>query len=124
MDDLFTDISIVVVWTFAVSVFGVTWLLRFTLGPWGIFMKLRELTGIQYIPVYDINGDVTEVKEDVPEGKQLAEMFSCFWCLSTWVSLALIFVVLRHITPSSFILLWTGSIGMAGFMYEFISVIR
>jgi len=47
-------------------------------GPWNIFMRLRELTGIKH----DDDGDVFMI----PNGFW-PQLFSCIWCCSTWVAL-------------------------------------
>ena len=46
-------------------------------GPWFIFRRLRGATGI----VHDENGAVLMV----PDGF-LAQLLSCVWCASVWVS--------------------------------------
>jgi len=47
-------------------------------GPFSLFGKLREWTGIEH----DENGDV----EMIPE-RFLPELLSCVWCCSIWVAL-------------------------------------
>lgn len=45
-------------------------------GPFHIFEKIRELTGIKH----DIDGNVLHIPQ-----KMFAELLSCVWCDSVWV---------------------------------------
>lgn len=105
----------------SMAVFGMTWVLRYTNGPWGIIRKLRMLAGVQYIEELDpYTGDISIV-EVIPKDKHFAELFGCFWCMSVWVSLLLLMVVFPHIRVQAFIIVWWGSIGINGFMHELVS---
>jgi len=49
-------------------------------GPFDMFVKIRELTGIQH----------NEEKEPlVIPGRLFAELLSCVWCTSVWVAIFL-----------------------------------
>jgi len=65
-----------------VIIFGLaTWRIASMLvqedGPYNIFKKLRELTGIRH----DESGNVFSIPE-----RFMPELLSCVWCSSIWVS--------------------------------------
>lgn len=45
-------------------------------GPYGVFLKLRMLTGIRH----DDGGRAVEIPDNFS-----AQLFSCVWCFSIWV---------------------------------------
>jgi len=49
-------------------------------GPFHMFRRVRELTGI----THDENGKVFQVPDGV-----MAGIFSCVWCASVWISFGL-----------------------------------
>ena len=61
-----------------------TWRLSYMLvretGPWGVFTRLRKLTGI----IHDDAGEPI----GVPDGNVLG----CVWCTSVWVALVLVWM--------------------------------
>jgi len=57
-------------------------------GPFRIFEKIRQLTGIKH----DADGDVFYIPP-----KFLAELLSCVWCVSIWV--ACFWTVLWYLAP-------------------------
>lgn len=63
---------------FILAAWRITSLLVHEDGPFFVFKRLREITGI----AHDENGDVFEVPETF-----WAILFSCVWCCSIWVSL-------------------------------------
>lgn len=103
------------------ALFGLTWLIRHTDGPFDLFLKLRKLTGIEYLGVYDNHGKQVNIVEEIPE-KFFAKLLGCFWCQATWWSLILtIYSWQRHlIAPSMVVIVWLGAIGVAGSLYEMI----
>src|SRR5690606_28071978 len=75
----------------AISVFGFTYLLRYLDGPFDILRKFRELSGIRYVPEYELLNQsvylrVRDNVEEIPD-KLFAKLVGCFWCLSTWISI-------------------------------------
>lgn len=100
----------------AFSVFGVVYILRYTDGPFDVFLRFRELVGIHMVPIYEADRKVGEVEE--VEDVFLAKLFGCFWCLSVWV--ALFCVLLYDVIGVVFD--WLAVIGIAGFLHEFVAM--
>lgn len=46
-------------------------------GPFGIFLRLRELFGIKH----DVGGDIICIPDNF-----LAKLCSCLWCVSIWMA--------------------------------------
>lgn len=57
-------------------------------GPFKMFVRLRELAGIQHDP---------DLKPWIIPDKVLAQLLSCVWCTSLWVALG--FAVLFFLAP-------------------------
>lgn len=57
-------------------------------GPFGIFQKLREFTGI----IHDEEGEIACVPNNV-----IANLCSCLWCMSIWT--AIILYIVWWLTP-------------------------
>lgn len=100
-----------------VCVFAIAYLIRYTDGPFDIFYRFRKRIGV-YLEEWD--GDVYsgEVEDPDPD-KFLAKLVSCFWCLSTWVSLGVtsLYVILygdSHIFP----FMWLFAIGLSGVLHK------
>ena len=71
------------------SVFGLTYLLRYFEGPFDVLLHFRKACGIQYLPVLDEDGNLVNIIEE-PITRQhgwLARLVGCHWCLTTWVSI-------------------------------------
>lgn len=114
-----SEMAALAVLLYSMSLFGVTWMLRYTNGPGHIFQKIRKIAGIQYFELITGDADSGGVVEEIPD-KFFAELFGCFWCLSTWLSLMLIVLLFPNIEPKGFLLLWWGSIGISGFLHELV----
>lgn len=95
----------------SLAVFAIVRLIRYTDGPFDVFLHWRKLMGIQYTEVYEGDGLLVDIVEELPEGFT-AKLASCHWCLSTWISL-----VVTLILGFSW-LQWFAMIGLAGFMFE------
>lgn len=61
-------------------------------GPFGIFIKIREVTGIQH----DKNGDAYLIPDNV-----FAQILSCVWCCSVWV--AFFWEIIYLVLPQSIV---------------------
>lgn len=112
------------------ATFGLTWIIRFTDGPFHIFRRFRERVGIKYEPCYNDAGQEVDLIEEIPRG-YFSELVGCFWCLS--VNIALVLVIMLWVTaymyngegmlPSShYVTLWLAAFGGAGFMYELLMI--
>ena len=66
-------------------------------GPFKMFRKLREKFGITH---YE-NGIICEIPD-----KFLCNLFSCVWCLSVWISGALVVGYIFLPTPTIYFSLW------------------
>ena len=76
-----------------IAVFGITYIMRYTDGPFDIFRKLRILLGFKYIMD---NGNELEIPDDT---KFLCKLYSCVPCLSTWIGMfvgALVSIVYNY----------------------------
>lgn len=101
------------------AVFGITWLIRHTDGPFDIFIGIRKLFGIEYLDVYENDGTKVNIVEDIPE-KFLAKLIGCFWCQATWWSLAVTLYSWHQqfVFGGMEIIVWLATIGVAGLLYE------
>lgn len=101
------------------AVFGLSWLIRHTDGPFDVFYKVRKLFGIQYIEVYEGGGQLVNIVEEIPE-KFFAKLVGCFWCLATWFSLLVTIYgwYKQYIVQGFEPLIWLAAIGVAGLFYE------
>jgi len=77
---------------FGLATWRVSSLLVDEVGPFRIFLKLRQLVGIQH--------DVDDFVSIVPD-TFLASLLSCVWCTSVWVGL---FWAVMYFVPYSFYL--------------------
>jgi hypothetical protein len=100
-------------------VFGITYLLRELDGPFDVLKKIRMLAGLKYVPVLGEDGEFGEEIEEIPDTKW-GKFFSCFWCLSTWVSFVLcgIFIFVNKMSIFDWIYYSFGCVGAAGLLYE------
>jgi hypothetical protein len=108
------------------SSFAITYILKYTRGPFEIFERFRIFIGLE-IPVisYDVVGKVNfeDLKEDDNPDKFFAKLFGCHWCLTTWVSLflsVLYYLVLGN-DVATFLFVWFASIGISGIIFEVIT---
>ena len=106
----------------ALAAFGVSYIVRYTDGPYEIFRSLRKSVGIIYVPVYDAYLEAEGEVEEVDESSQLAKVVDCFWCLTTWVSLALTLLLNqdRKMTLAEFVVCWLSATGFSGMLHKFL----
>lgn len=76
---------------FILATWRVSSLLVREAGPFHIFEKLRELTGI----THDEDGNILEI----PDDRFWVELLSCIWCCSIWVAIG--WTVLWLIIPEN-----------------------
>lgn len=78
------------------------WLVVGTLASWRltniahwekIFTPVRKLFGIKEIPIINKDGNIVDTKFIYPD-TFFGKLWSCFWCLSVWVSLGVTIVIL------------------------------
>jgi hypothetical protein len=82
----------------ALSTWRMSSMVRDESGPYDMFGKLRESIGL--IEIYD-NGE----RELISNGTLLADIVSCFWCLSVWIGgiIAFLAVILGLISWQEFL---------------------
>lgn len=115
--------------------YGLTMMVRYTDGPLDIFFKFRVFAGLKYMPIYDEDDGIVDIVEEIPKPELrideedgsvigtinsdvLASLVSCYWCLTTWISLiiSLLVCVLFNI-PLFMPIIWLAAIGVSGALY-------
>ena len=86
---------------FGLATWRVSSLLVDEVGPFRIFLKLRQLVGIQH--------DVDDFVSIVPD-TFLASLLSCVWCTSVWVGL--FWVIMFYVCKITNIVLFAQLIAM------------
>lgn len=105
------------------STFAFVFLLKYTDGPFDIFLKLRVKAGL-YLPVYlEDTDEVIDYLEDIDPERFWALWFKCFWCMSTWVSFVFsaAYILVIGVTIWLFPFLWLSSLGVSGVLLELIN---
>lgn len=97
------------------AVFSITYMIRRTDGPFDLFVKLREFVGIHHAEEYEDEVYIGVV--EVVDNTFMARLFSCYWCLSLWVSL--VCLLIWNILPD--VILLFSIIGVAGLLNGIIS---
>jgi len=97
--------------------FAITYMLKYTDGPFDAFAKLRVLVGLE-LPVIE-DGIVTAYLETEGYGNFFAKLFACFWCLTTWICLFVVigYILLVYNNVKAFPFLWFGGVGLSGFLH-------
>lgn len=90
----------------ALIVFGVAHAVVDTHGPFDVFKRFKQALGVEYIPEYDEHGNM--VDEHVESTTQVGALFTCFYCLSFWLSL----LTSRKLSES------LTTYGLASFIYR------
>ncbi len=100
-------------------VFVVAYMLHHLDGPLDVFLKIRKLVGIIDVPVLNDDGNVVDRVREVAD-KPLAKLVACFWCLSTWVSLAstILYGLAVHLSWWQYPILWLASTAISGIINE------
>lgn len=98
-----------------IATFGIVYMVKFTDGPFDLFFKLRRFLSM---------GDPYDPEQELPEKLPpvrlfFYQMFDCFWCLSTWVSLALLLIYAFAIKDFHWLLIiyWFGAVGVSGVLW-------
>jgi len=86
--------------------FTITFMLHDLVGPFEIFRRIREKVGI------DANFYIVKPS-------RWADLFHCFWCLTTWVCLIIsaVFVIFYGLSLILGIYLWLGAVAVSGIIY-------
>lgn len=97
-------------------------MIRYTAGPFDLFVKYRESIGIVNLPVLRGN-EIIDYKESIETPDRfITKLVSCFWCFTTWITCAVcvIYGLLFHVSSLSFPFLWFASAGLSAFLHEVI----
>lgn len=104
--------------TLVFAVFGTTFLLHYTDGPFDIFFRFRAL-------LIGLDGD-REVTED-DDGNEVyigegffTKMLMCFWCSSVWISLVVVgsYYLIQGYSVKTLPFVLLASVGVSGFLHE------
>lgn len=90
-------------------------------GPFGLYRKILAWTGVIQ-PVYGYNKDIVDYVEVAVEDRDrfITKLVGCFWCLTTWVCLALtvIYVNCSSLNFGQGMFVWLASSGLSGYLHE------
>lgn len=91
-------------------VYGITYILRYLDGFFEVFEKIRNLFGVYKT----LDGKFTS------NGSQLSLLYSCFWCLGTWVSIivSIVYIFFGDFEVIKIGLLTFFCIGLAGILHD------
>lgn len=88
-------------------VLAVTYIIRYTDGPFDIFLKFRSYIGINTI---EENGEYIEEVS----GSTLAKLVECPWCLATWIAFVFALLYCNMFGYDYFVFAWLYPIGFSG----------
>lgn len=102
--------------------FAVTYMIKYTDGPFNIFQKFRFWIGLD-IPVVLIHDEIV-YEEDRDSNRLFAKVVKCFWCFTTWISAAFVigYIFIGYNVLQSFPFLWFASIAVSGVIYELLNL--
>ena len=104
--------------------FYITYTVKYLEGPFGLYHKILLLTG-NLLPVYDDDGEVVRYVEASVEttNRFITKVVDCFWCLTTWVCLAvtIIYGLVTGMSIAQSFLVWLASAGLSSWLFERIS---
>ena len=100
------------------ATYAIATMIQDTDGPFDVFLRLRKLVGIVYVPVYNYEDVQVDIIEEIGD-RPLAKLLACFWCTATWIALIGATVLYSYIEywPVIFIV-WFASVGVAGVLYK------
>ena len=106
-------LSAMVYLTLGLCVYAITNIVRWTNGPFNIFVKFREFIGIKVI---DVNGEKQEAVKDA----FFAKLVDCSWCLSFWVAAIItgVFVLLMDTGWGPFPFGWLSATAVSGILHD------
>lgn len=100
----------------------ITFMLRYTDGPFDLFLRFRALTGVT-LPVYlEDTDEVMDYMEPLEHDTFISKLVSCFWCFTTWISLVvtvLAYILLDIGALATFPFTWIFVIGVSGLLYQY-----
>jgi hypothetical protein len=98
--------------------FYITYTVRYLEGPFGLHHKVLSLIGVIQ-PVYDNDNDVVSYVEVEPD-RFITKLVSCFWCVTTWVCLAVtvVYGLCCSLSTGQLAFVWLASSGLSGYLHE------
>lgn len=101
------------------ATFGMSYMLFYTHGPYGIFLAARRtISGTEQVGVYDDDENLVDIIEEPGNGFG-ADLLSCFWCFSFWVN---IIVCIMYFIATGFgdtwIFILLAAYGVSGTLHE------
>ncbi len=104
--------------------FYITYTVKYLEGPFGVYHKILSLAGV-ILPVYGDDGEVIRyVDADVEIASRfITKVVHCFWCLTTWVCLAITITygVVMGTSIAQLFLIWLAASGLSSWLFERIS---
>jgi len=100
--------------------FYITYVIRYTAGPFDVFIKFRHKVGIDRLPVLDGHGNIVDYGESIDNPDRfITKLVSCFWCFTTWITFVVsaLYCLLFQLPLKSFPFLWLASAGLSAFLY-------
>jgi hypothetical protein len=77
--------------------------------------------GVERLPMYDNDGDlIEEIERATTPNRFITKLVLCFWCFTTWISLAITIVygLLMDMNIGQLLLVWLASAGLSGWLFE------
>lgn len=105
--------------------FGLCYLVKYTNGPWNVFVKFRVMLGTHRVPVLEGKEVIVDYIEE-SDGSFFGDWIDCWWCFSTWIAgivalvYCLIFVGISWMALVAFPFTWFGAVGVAGVIHNYI----
>lgn len=102
------------------AVFAIVTILQDTAGPADIFQRFRLWLKVD-LEVYDDGPAFISYERDAEPDGFLAKLYGCFWCLSTWVALALCvwYLLAGRMAWLDLPIVWFGVVGVASLCHSY-----
>ena len=98
--------------------FTITFFLKYMDGPGKIFEHIRRWVKVS-IPMISASGQIVNWLEDDEPDTLLANIFACFWCLTTWVTLIVtaVYIIIGYSSWIGLPFIWLASAGLSGYIH-------
>lgn len=107
------EINFITVVLLGLSTWRISSMLCYEEGPFGIFVKIREMAGIEH---NDLNTPV------VYPDRFFGKLFECIWCLSVWVSATFVVFYIFLPTLAIYFSLWLSLSTICIMVNEWVAV--
>jgi len=103
------------------AAFYITYTVKYLEGPFGLYHKILSLTG-NLLPVHGDDGEVVRYVDASIEDTDrfITKVVDCFWCLTTWVCLAvtIIYGLVIGMSIAQLFIVWLVSAGLSSWLFE------